>query len=254
MEPRIILFDIEILADLGRVMENMKRVYEGIGLKADISTVVSFGWKVLGDPKVHCINAWDFPKRWKKNTNDDYEVVKAAYEILSKADGAITHYGGRHNFDLDFINSRLAFHNLPPIPPMPHVDTCLVARGNLKLSSNRLDNLARFLGVETKTQVDWSMWTGVSRRDPSACKKMSDYCKQDVIVLEKVYGRLLPFVTTGPNRNIFSNREKHLCPSCGSDHIIRKGDAVTCTATYQRWQCQKCGKWSRTDKSGRNMR
>ena len=134
-KPKIVFWDLEIC----RYKEMPTRKWFGMSqfygrtMNADINSIVCFGWKVLGEKKAHCINAWDFPA-WSEDVNDDGELVAAAYEILKDADGIVTHYGKK--FDLPFLNTRLMFHGFPPLPVGPHIDTKTVASRKLKLFSN----------------------------------------------------------------------------------------------------------------------
>ena len=242
--PKIVFFDLEILADLGKVMENLTRFWNQAGLNANISTIISFGYKVSGDKKAKCINAWDFPKRWKKDVNDDYEVVKAAYEILKDADVIVGHYSTR--FDLPFLNSRLVYHGFPPLARVKHVDTWQLARSNLKLNSNRLDGVAKFFKLPTKMENGgWQLWVDVMARKKKAQKLMSDYCKQDVEVLEAVFEKMRCFVRGMPNHALWSD-DKHVCPNCSSSNLHKHGRRVTTTNIQQRWLCRDCGTSSST--------
>ncbi len=250
-KPKIVFFDIEIIADLDRVMARLFRLYPGATMGANLSTIISFGYKLEGWKKAKCINAWDFPSRWKRDINDDYMVCKKLYEIMKDADGIVGHYSSK--FDFKFINARLLYHGFPPLPKVNHVDTCLVARKKLKLSHNRLDDVADFLGCERKMNSEGNdLWVRVANKQKKACKHMSDYCKQDVEVLQQVYHRMLPLMVEVPNYNLFSGQlEERLCPNCGSARMHKCGKRSTKTMTYNRYRCYDCGTYSRTDAKDR---
>lgn len=242
VKPKIISFDLETLADLPKVMKYLPGMsaYPGLTMKATHNTIICCGYKVLGEKTVKCINAWDYPKRWKKDVNDDYEVVKAIYDVLKDADGLITHNGRR--FDLKFLNSRLAFHGLNPLPKIPHIDTCVVAKSKLFLFNNRLNTVAEFLGCELKMENGgWNLWERVLRRDKKAQATMTKYCKQDVEVLEQVFLKLRPMITGIPNYNIFNGADETVCPNCGSHHIQKHGTRVSTVRLVQRYICMDCG-------------
>jgi DNA polymerase elongation subunit (family B) len=247
-EPKIILFDIETLPDLKEVMKVIPQIgaYPGLTLKATLNSVICFGYKVFAeDDKPKCINAWDF-KPWAKDVNNDYEIVKAAREILSEADAVVTHNGRR--FDWKFLQTRLIYHKLPPLPKIPHIDTCALAKSNLFLFNNRLNTLAKFLTSEEKMENGgWDLWFKVLNRDPKSMRIMTDYCKQDVNVLEKVFKVLRPFCTQIPNYNLFGGHKKNVCPSCGSSRLRGLGWRYTKTTSYRRFICLDCSSFSRTD-------
>jgi DNA-directed RNA polymerase subunit RPC12/RpoP len=93
--------------------------------------------------------------------------------------------------------------------------------------------------------------------DAAAWKLMEKYNKQDVILLEKLYDRLLPWIDGHPNHGLYEESDTMVCTNCGSKHLQRRGLQHSLTASYQRYQCQDCGTWMRgrytmldKDKSG----
>ena len=242
--PRIIIFDIETLPNLKEVMRVFPSLsdYWGQTLKASINSIICFGYKVVDeDKKAKCVNAWDFPS-WNKDVNDDYEIVKALRKILNEADAVVTHNGKR--FDFKFIQSRLLYHNLPLLHDIKHIDTCTLAKKNLFLFNNKLNTLGKFILDEGKLENGgWDLWCRVMERDPKAMKLMSDYCKQDVNLLEKVFLRVRPFAKNIPNHNLFLSSEdgSNLCNSCGSVNLQKNGIRTTLSSISQRYRCLDCG-------------
>jgi len=241
-EPKIIVWDIETLPNLDKAMDNWCRMREYMTINADMSTMICSGWKVLNSKKTHCINAWDFPS-WKKDVNDDKALCEAAYDVLKDADAIITHYG--KGFDFKFIQTRLLINGLPTLDPkITHIDTCKIAQQNLKLQSNRLNNIAHELGLGQKLENGgWPLWKRVYQRDPAAQKKMADYCKQDVRLLEKVYHQLKRFDKSILNYSRDSGTFN--CTKCGSSNMIKNGFAYTQKYKYRRLQCGDCRAYRR---------
>lgn len=247
-EPKIVLFDLETLMNLEAISKVFAGIsnYPGLSLKADINSIICFGYKILGDKKTHCINAWDYPIRWKKNKNDDYDLVKAAYEILKDADCIVTHNGTR--FDWKFLQTRLLFHGLAPLDKIKHVDTCSLARSNLYLFSNRLGAISKFLVGDSKLENGgWELWVQVLNDNPKSKRLMTDYCKKDVDLLESIFKKLRPFAKNIPNHNLYGIHKKPLCPNCGSTRIQANGTRVTKTKTLQKLHCQDCRSHSQAD-------
>lgn len=255
---RIILFDLETLPNLPEALKVWPQLsqFPNKTLKATVSTIICAGWKVYGENKTHCINAWDFPKRWKKNVNDDLEVVKTIREVLVSADAVVTHNGRR--FDWKFLQTRIAYHGLEPLPKIDHVDTKQLASSNLFSFNNRLGYLGeQFVGDTKLNHEGWDLWVKVHGDDEAAKKKMEKYCKQDVVLLEKIFKKLKPFATNIPNHNFVSlqySGGKPVCPSCGSTRLVSNGYRYTKTRNYKRYQCKDCLTWSRTDASDKNPR
>lgn len=245
--PKIIVFDIETIPNLAKALEVWPRLsdYPGKTMKATITSVACVGYKQLGEKKVHCVNAWDF-SRWKRDVNDDKSVLLKIYSVLKDADAVITHNGKR--FDWKFLQTRFLMHGMPPLKKTPHIDTVQLARSNIFAFSNRLGDLGKMLLSEEKLAHDgWQLWVDTYNKKPDALKKMSDYCIQDVLLLEKLYEKLKPFAKNIPNFNIFDKESGHCCPSCGSKKFHKRGTHLTKVKTYQRYQCQKCASWFRTD-------
>ncbi len=69
---------------------------------------------------------------------------------------------------------------------------------------------------------------------------MSEYNVQDVVLLEKLFYRLTPWIG-GLNRAMESG--KHVCPRCGGNHLQHRGTRKTLLGTYERLQCTDCGGW-----------
>lgn len=252
-KPRILLWDLEILRATDIPSHKWFGVsnYPGRTMGADINSIICFGYKWLGEGKADSINAWDFPG-WEESVNDDGEVVAAAHALFAEADAIVTHYGKK--FDLKFYNARAMFHGFPPLPKMPHIDTQIVASRNLRLFSNKLDEVASFFGLETKLSTTPQLWDGVRYRDIDSMNKMAEYCAQDVEVLEQVYTKLLPLASGVPNYNLFTGEDLHVCPKCGSINVHKHGTKVTATTKLQRFQCQDCGAVSTAGKTGKLMR
>lgn len=241
-EPRIILLDLETMPIMAEVMRFLPRLsdYYGLTLKASINSIICAGWKVYGEKKTHCINAWDFPE-WKKDVNNDRPLLNALIDVLLNADAVITHNGKR--FDWRMIQTRLMINKMDPLPKIQHVDTCSVAKKHLSLFNNRLDTLGKALANDKKLENGgWDLWVKVMQRDKKAMELMERYCKQDVDLLEKVFKKLLPLVNDLPNYNIFSDKaDKDVCPNCGSTRLYKNGIRVSKTAVNQRLTCSDCG-------------
>ena len=232
--------------------------FPGKTLKANVSTIICCGWKELHSKQTHCINAWDFKSTWKKDKNDDYKICKAIYEVLKDADAVITQNGKR--FDWKFLQTRLMYHKLPPLPPIKHIDTKVLAKSNLYLVSNSLNTLGDFLVEDKKLENGgWELWVKVSNDVASAKKLMERYCKQDVKLLEKVFLRLLPFVKNMPNMNLFRSDKQmrediEVCPICGSEDFVYNGYRYTNMGAFQKGFCKSCKSPFVFDRNGKKPR
>lgn len=255
--PKILCFDLEVLPDLQKALKYWTKLssFPGKTLRASVTSICCIGWKWFGEDRVHCINAWDFPE-WKKNVNDDRRVLEAFLEIIEEADAIVTHNGKR--FDKKYLMTKLLLSGLDLPDESPHIDTKAISSANFFFIDNKLQTLGEELFGERKLDHEgWDMWVSVHGRDPKAMKTMTAYCKQDVLLLEKIYRKFRPKARGIPNHNIFPQdglERRDVCPKCGSTRLKSNGYRYTKTSAYQRLICVDCRSWCRADATGRNPR
>jgi uncharacterized protein len=92
----------------------------------------------------------------------------------------------------------------------------------------------------------FELWVKCMARDPKAWTKMKVYNMHDVVLLEKLYTRVMPWITNHPNMSVYL--ERPVCTNCGADNVKRRGYAITRQSKYQRYQCGSCGGWFRSSK------
>ena len=223
--PKILYFDIESA---------------GVNaLRSDLGFVILFGYK------------WNYEKEARiiviDRTNlrkfNDKILLQKASRVFTKADLVVAHYGSV--FDRRFIQGRLLLNGLPPIPATKMRDTCMVARSVANFSSNRLKHLAKILNLRhQKLDNNWpTAWLLAMQGNMKAIHGLVKYCKGDVLALEELYNRLLPFDNAHP-RIYFDDK----CRVCGGE-VTHHGISFIGERRYRRWQCSKCGKWDRSRKA-----
>lgn len=242
--PRIILWDIERTHNLVTVFQLKHNDYIGAENIRQESYIPCAAWKVLGEKKVSAVSTLDDPKRFKRNPHDDYHVVKTLHEVLSSADVIIAHNGDA--FDIKFTEGRMLFHGLPPLPPITKIDTLKAARDRFLFNANNLNYLGQFLKCGKKTETSHGLWYKVLNAEPAAIREMVSYNKQDVILLEKVFLKLQPYIANHVNRQLYGQTG---CPRCGSSKVQSRGFHRALTQSYRRFQCQKCGGWFKAGKA-----
>ena len=174
------------------------------------------------------------------------KMLKGIYDLLNDAD-AVIHYNGT-KFDIPTLNKEFLLHSFTPPSPYKQIDLLRVARSQFRFPSNKLDYVAQRLGLGKKTaHAGMELWTKCMEGDDESWKIMEKYNKQDVTLLENVYHRILPWIKHHPNYNLYA--DGHVCPTCASTKLHKRGTAVTTTSTYQRYQCKDCGTWSQGTKS-----
>ncbi len=91
--------------------------------------------------------------------------------------------------------------------------------------------------------VPASVVLSVGRKEYNVCIYRR---KEHRLVCEKVYDRLLPWIKSHPNHNLYGGDG---CPNCGSNRLQKRGFSYTTTGTFQRFQCTNCGSWSKSTKA-----
>lgn len=242
-KPKVIFWDLETLHDPEKIMKSSTLFsignWPGRTLSPDLGTIISFGYKFLGEKKAHSINAWDF-ENWNENVNDDSVVCMMAYEVLKEADLIVTHNGRK--YDIPYLNNRLMKHGFPPLHKIRDVDTKVVA-GRIKPYSKSLKHLAQeFKLEELKMSTGGAeLWDQVRERNKKAQKKMAAYCEQDVQTLEKLYLQFRPLLKDSETAMYSMRHDGLTCDTCGSRNLSKNGTRMQKTGPRQRYTCGNCG-------------
>ncbi len=209
-----------------------------IGQIIDSSHVMCFAAKWLEDKEMYSASIRDGPQA----------MLGMLWELLDKAD-AVMHYNGT-KFDIPVVNKEFLLQGWKPPSPYKQIDLLRVARSQFKFPSNKLDYVAKALGVGGKLKhAGFSLWVDCLQGKKEAWEEMQEYNKNDVVLLEKVYWRLLPWISNHPNHNLYTTKEEVVCPNCESTNIQRRGYAYTLTGKYQRHHCSECGTWFKLSKA-----
>lgn len=238
-KPKILFFDIETMANLGYVWGKWEQ--DVIQFK-EHWYFLSFAYKWLGEKKTYVCSLPDYPV-YKKDKTNDYQLVKALWKLFDEADVVVAHNGA--SFDVKKANAKFIKHGLKPPRPYKVVDTKTIAKRYFRFDSNKLDDLGEYFNLGRKINTGgFELWIGCATGDKKSWKKMCDYNIQDVILLEKVYLKMLPYVTNHPNLNLLQDTT-HCCPNCSSHRLQKRGTAIVGrTSIVQRYQCNECGAWS----------
>lgn len=228
---RLLLLDIETAPNL---VTTWGLWSQNISLNQIITPGYTLCWsaKWLGEEEIYFSSIMDGPTK----------MVKSIHALMSKADSTITYNGSK--FDIPVLHKEFLLRNLPPPAPSKQIDLLKVARKQFRLASNKLDFVAKSLGLGQKIQhKGHELWLECMAKKKESWVTMEEYNKQDVILLEKVYDRMKPWIQSHPNHSIMNG--SFCCPSCGSKDYQRRGTAISSTRRYLRFQCKKCGKWFR---------
>lgn len=235
MKPKILFWDIETTPILAHTWT--KYPQNGvIAIERDWQ-LLSFAYKYSGKKRVHV----ESRKRWDEKT-----LVKILHTILADADILVAHNGDA--FDFKKANAKFIQFGLSPIAPPSTVDTRKVAKKYFNFSGNSLNDLCKLFNIGKKENTGgFDLWQDCMSGKKSAFHKMEKYNKQDVVLLEKVYTRLLPWMNNHPSIPLIQGKEDG-CPKCGGD-VKSYGLRHNGTYSYRRYQCMDCGGWCRSRRS-----
>lgn len=179
-------------------------------------------------------------------TTGPITMVKGIHKLLSEAD-AVVHYNGT-KFDIPVLNQEFILKGLTPPAPFAQIDLLKTCRSQFRFPSNKLEYVVKALGLGVKgNSGGFGTWVGCMNDDQKSWDKLKKYNIEDVILLEKLYDRLKPWIKGHANCTVHGAVLG--CPTCGSTSYQRRGYAYTSTYRYERYRCKDCGKWFRGAKS-----
>lgn len=213
------------------------------------SQVLSFSAKWLGGK--HITKGWPDYKGYKKGILDDRNLIKDLWEIVNEADVIVGQ--NLRDFDMKILNARFLFHGLKPPSPYKTVDTKVEAKKYLRMPSNKLDDLGGYYGIGRKVEHEgFGLWKKCMAGDKKAWRRMKRYNYKDVVLTERLYILLRPWMQSHPNYGMY--HDKICCVRCGSWRIQSRGYAINNTTKYRRLHCQKCGAWMKAPSNVASIR
>mgnify|MGYP001562811409 CR=1 FL=1 len=241
---RALVFDIEtkpLLAYVWGLWDNNVALNQ---IENDWS-VLSWSAKWLDAPDDEVMYA---DNRKSKDLDDDKSLLEQIWKLLDEADIVITHYGKK--FDVPKLYARFIKHGMNPPSSFRHIDTKQIASSKFAFTSNKLEYLAKFLGVKhTKlTERKFAgqlMWTGCIKGIKAAWEEMKAYNIRDTIVLQEVF-HVLKKWDKSINFDVYHDGLENVCTCGGKSFIIHKLSPYiyTNTGKFDRLICtnSKCGK------------
>jgi uncharacterized protein YprB with RNaseH-like and TPR domain len=227
-----LFFDIETSPNIGYFWRSGYKQQIGYDNIIQERRIICISYKWELDNKVHHLV-------WDKNQCDKQMLIDFV-EVANKADELVAHNGDR--FDIKWIRTRCLFHRIPMFPKYRTLDTLKKARGSFYFNSNRLDYIAKYLGVGQKMKHEgFSMWVDVMNGDKDALDRMVEYCDVDVVILEDVYHAMQRYIINNTHTGVLTGGYKHECPNCGNEHSVLLKNNVTRTGTIKRlMECDSC--------------
>lgn len=236
-KPKILAYDLETSPAKGYFFGGIweTNIIEMI----EYEQILCVAWMEHGSNKVHVKGQDDFPS-YKPGVLNDKDLVIFFRDIISQYDIVSGHNSDR--FDLTVLNTRLLFHGLEPISLASTIDTKKIAKNKFHLPSNKLDDIADFLGLGRKLSTHKSLWMGCEQGVASDWSYMKKYCKWDVKLQDDVLKHIVPFVkfnnTFGKLDSINLNCTN---PTCCSQHVVKSKKRKVAGGFRYQYQCMDCG-------------
>lgn len=233
--PRRLIFDIETSPNIGFFWSAGYKInidYSNI-IKERAIICICYKWE--GEKKVYSL-------QWDEN-QDDKAMLEEFIQIANEADELVGHNGDK--FDLAWIRTRCLFHGIQMFPKYSTIDTLKVSRSKFRFNSNKLDYIAKYLGIGAKIRTTFSLWRDILLdKDEKAMKAMIKYCKGDVVILEQVWEKLKAHTESKIHYGALYNDDKASCPECGSNDLQLVKTRMTASGTKRlQYQCKDCGKY-----------
>lgn len=230
---KILLIDIETAPHVAHVW-GLWQQNVGLPQILDAGYVLCWSAKWLGQDEI-----------FFSSTHRDgrAEMLRVVHNLLDEAD-AVIHYNGT-KFDIPTLHKEFLLDGLSPPSPIKEIDLLRTARSKFRFPSNKLDYICKALGLGKKYKhTGHELWIGCMNNDAPSWKMMEEYNIQDVILLEKLYMKLRPWIKGHANYGLYEENGL-VCTNCGSTHHSKRGFQYTGAAKYQRHQCGDCGTWFR---------
>lgn len=233
--PKILTLDIETSPALAYVWRLWK---ENIPLQRLVETgeVICFAAKWYDEDDVVFRSTYHDGKS---------AMVQAAHDLLDEADFVVTYNGKK--FDIPHLNREILLDGFTPPAPYSQIDLYQVVKKTFMFTSNKLDHVSEQLKIGNKVEhAGFQLWVDCMANDNDAWSQMKEYNMHDVVLTEQLYTKLRPWISGHPHFSLYAEGTSRLsCPSCGSENLQSRGKARTAMSTYNRYQCQDCGKWTR---------
>ena len=171
---------------------------------------------------------------------DDKRIMKNLWDVIDEADIIVAHNGLA--FDIPKVNTRFLFHGLNPPSHYQVIDTLSVIKKEFAITSNKLDYVNQWLGLEKKIKTDANLWVRCVSGEQEALDYMLEYNERDVEILERNYIRIRGWIKNHPNIGTYTDSEESQCPNCGSHSITWNGkNKHTKVGRYSAFRCNTCG-------------
>lgn len=229
---KILLLDIERSPNIAYVWGLFKQNI-AINQLAATGEILCYAAKWYGEDEIFFDSLHNHTKK---------QMLKGIHKLIDVAD-VVVHYNGTA-YDMPVLNTGFVEVGLTPPSPYKNVDLLKVIRNQFKFTSNKMDHVSEKLKIGNKHRTTFELWIGCMNNDKESWMTMEQYNIEDVMILERMYEKLKPWIKNHPNHGVYADAA--VCPNCGSKDITKRGFAFTNTGKFQRYCCDGCGAWFRS--------
>lgn len=242
-DPRILVADIETVPAIVLAF-SQKIGFIPIDNVVEPDRMVCYSAKWAGEDKVAFSSEYH---------HDREKMLYSLYSLLDEADAVVTYNGD--NFDIPWWNRSFLEQGLGLPSPYVSIDIYKAFKKNTRFFSHKMQYLATSLQLEQRKldpggMLTWRKIMGL--HGPEEQKKawglMRRYNKRDLAPTELLYYEARPLLNSKFNFGLFNDSNDLICPRCGSHRLQRRGVELTSVSSFQRYQCQECGSWTRGGK------
>lgn len=230
--PKILILDIETAPLLVRCY-GLWQQNISTGFIVKDWYIFSFAAKWYGEKDFFYLDTRD-------THENDLEVCNMARNLIDQADILVGHNLDR--FDIKKLNTRFLKHNLQPVAKKKTIDTLKIAKRYFAITSNKLDFIAKFLGIKgkrrSKKYTNEQMWNGCCDGVLDCFIENEKYNKQDIKVTEAVFDKL----KTWDESLNFQTYYGHKICVCGNKEFHKSGFRHNKQSVHQVYACTNCGK------------
>lgn len=238
MSARILYLDIET-APVEAMVWGLWNQNVGLNQIRQVDRMISFAAKWRGEKK----------KIFHSEFHDGREaMVQAAHDLVDRCHVLVSWNGS--TFDEPWLRREFLEAGLTPPSPYKSLDLLKTAKRQFRFPSNKLQFVSTQLGLKGKLDTGgMDLWVKALAGDERAWARMKKYNIQDVVLLEELHDRLLPYIKNHPHMGLFTDGLDDRCQNCGAADFQKRGFAYTPLGVYQQLRCNGCGSWSRGKKA-----
>jgi DNA polymerase elongation subunit (family B) len=227
-DPRILFLDIETRPMVAEVW-GLRDQNIGLNQVREFGGTLCVGTLWSGQKRVQFFSDWQ---------HGHIAMLEAIHGMWNEADAICGYNSDR--FDIRKLKAEFVKEGMEPPKPVASIDVFKTVKREFFFDSHKLDHVAHLLGVGRKVSHEGhGLWMKVLQGDEKARRMMERYCKHDVRLLEQVYQKLLPWMTTHPRltEDVFD-----ACHKCGG-RTTSQGWKPTVHFRVQSLKCTVCGGW-----------